>query len=95
MNVFIPSGNETDDLFGTDLAFLSGSRPKIVMTCPERGPISGMVEITVGYDEKKAFGVSVTMRGAVGLDVDVRKLEEVCRRGGTFGIAGRVWMELR
>lgn len=91
MNVLIPSGNETDDLFGADLDFLTGSRPKIVMTCPERAPISGLVEIRITYDEKKARGVSVTIQGAVGLDVNAGKLEEVCRRGGTWGLAGRIW----
>jgi len=91
VNVFIPTGNETDDLFGADLDFLTGSRPKIVMTCPERAPISGLVEITITYDEKKARGVSVTIQGAVGLDVNAGRLEEECRRGGTWGLGGRIW----
>jgi hypothetical protein len=91
VNVFVPSGNEADDLFGTDLDFLTGSRPKIVMTSPERAPISGLMEITITYDEKKPRGVSVTIQGAVGLDINASKLEEVCRRGGTWGLAGRIW----
>lgn len=92
VNVFIPSGSEGDDLFGAELDFFSGSRAKIVMTCPERAPISGLIEITIGYDEKRAQGVSVTIQGTVGLDIEVSKLETVCRRGGTLGIGGRIWI---
>jgi hypothetical protein len=49
------------------------------------------MEITITYDEKKPRGVSVTIQGAVGLDINASKLEEVCRRGGTWGLAGRIW----
>lgn len=92
VNVLLPSGNQTDDLFGpTELNFLHGTRPKIVMTCPERAPISGLIEITVEYDEKKPRGISVNIQGTVGLDINASNLEEVCRRGGTWGLPGRIW----
>jgi hypothetical protein len=69
-------------------------RPKIVMTSPEHAPMSGLVEITVTYDEKRARGISVGVRGALGVDVNVDTLEEVCRRGGTLGLSGRVWVKV-
>jgi len=90
--VLLPSGNETDNLFGpTDLDFSPGLRPKIIMTSPERPPISGLVEITVSYDEKKPRGISVSVQGAMGLDIKNTDLEEICRRGGTLGLPGRIW----
>lgn len=61
------------------------------MTTPERAPISGLVELTVAYDEKEPRGVSVNLQGAMGLDISTDNLAEVCRRGGTWGLPGRVW----
>ncbi|KAF9559871.1 hypothetical protein CPC08DRAFT_708496 [Agrocybe pediades] len=92
VNVFLPSGSPTDNLFGTtDLGFSPASAPKIVMTSPERAPISGLVEITVTHDETKPRGVSVEVHGAMGSDLKPADLEEICRRGGTLGLSGRVW----
>lgn len=92
VNVFVLSGSEAGHLFGQPhLGFSPESRPKILMTCPERAPISGLFEIKVTYDEKKPRGVSVSIQGAVGLDVNTSHLEEVCRRGGTWGLPGRIW----
>jgi hypothetical protein len=96
--VFLPLHNiASDPLFGTpDLDSLSipqmqPSRPKIVMTSPERPPISGLVEITVTYDETKPRGIAVEVSGAMGSDTKPDVLEEICRRGGTLGLSGRVW----
>lgn len=96
--MFLPLNNiASDPLFGTpDLDSLSITqmqprRPKIVMTSPERPPISGLVEITVMYDETKARGISVDVSGAMGSDTKPDVLEEICRRGGTLGLSGRVW----
>ncbi|KII92157.1 hypothetical protein PLICRDRAFT_172290 [Plicaturopsis crispa FD-325 SS-3] len=69
----------------------------ILMTAPERAPISGLVEISVNYDS--GAGVRVAVRGGFGMvggmleggGVEGAAFEEVCRRGGTFGLAGRVW----
>lgn len=66
-------------------------RPKIVMTSPERPPISGLVEITVIYDETKPRGIAVEVSGAMGSDIEADILEEISRRGGTLGLSGRVW----
>ena len=92
VNVTIPSGNGTDNLFGpAELDFPPSSRPKIVMTFPERPPISGLVEITVTHDETRLRGISLEIQGAMGSDLKPADLEEICRRGGTLGLPGRVW----
>lgn len=61
------------------------------MTSPARTPISGLIEITVTHDESKPRGVSVDVQGAMGYDLKPAELEEICRRGGTLGLSGRVW----
>jgi hypothetical protein len=61
------------------------------MTSPERPPISGLVEITVVYDETRPRGISVEVSGAMGADLKLDVLEEICRRGGTMGLSGRIW----
>jgi len=91
VNVSLPSESATDSLFGPGLDFASTSGPRIVMTCPERPPIAGLVEITVTHDETKPKGVSVEISGAMGVDLKPADLEEICRRGGTLGLSGRVW----
>lgn len=87
VNVFLPAKSSSDNLFD----FEPESRPKIVMTSPERTPISGLVEITVTLDETKPRGISVDVQGAMGSDLKPSELEEICRRGGTLGLSGRVW----
>ncbi|PPQ98446.1 hypothetical protein CVT24_004125 [Panaeolus cyanescens] len=90
VNVFLSKSKDLhseDHLFGTEEV----SNPIIVMTSPERPPIPGLVEVTVTHDELKSRGVSVEVQGAIGLDVKTGTLEEVCRRGGTLGLAGRIW----
>jgi len=98
VNVYLSSHNENSvSLFdSTPLNVVSmnnvqSRRPKVVMTSPERPPISGLVEITVMYDETRPRGISADVRGALGTDFRADVLEEVCRRGGTLGLSGRVW----
>lgn len=76
-----------DQLFGSEDTI----KPTIVMTSPEHPPMPGLVEITVTHDESKPRGVQVEVQGAIGLDLKVGDFEEVCRRGGTLGLAGRIW----
>lgn len=96
VNVFLPSPS-ADPLFNpADLDSISmhqmqPRRPKIVMTSPARHPISGLVEITVVYDETRPRGIAVELTGAMGSDIKHDVLEEICRRGGTLGLSGRVW----
>ncbi|KAJ7647522.1 hypothetical protein FB45DRAFT_893657 [Roridomyces roridus] len=70
-------------------------RTRILMTCPERPPMSGVVEVTVAYDETRTRGVSVEVNGAMGCDLKRDVLEEIARRGGTLGLPGRVWANSR
>jgi hypothetical protein len=99
VEVYIPT--PSDSTFSTaDLSFdlpaptpRTRLPPKITMSIPERPPISGFVEIVVSYDDTRPKGVRVDVGGGMGIGsgADVEKLEEVCRRGGVFGLAGRVW----
>ncbi|KAI0648314.1 hypothetical protein C8Q79DRAFT_905736 [Trametes meyenii] len=100
VNVYLPAHAPADALFGgSDMdAFSLGvgggappRRARIVMTTPERPPISGLVEIGVTFDPTRPRGVAVDVSGAMGVDLRVDVLEEVCRRGGLFGLPGRVW----
>ncbi|KAG5725899.1 hypothetical protein E4T56_gene5116 [Termitomyces sp. T112] len=98
VNVFLPSQNiatdtlfQTPDMDGISIPHLPPRRPRIVMTSPERPPISGLVEITIIYDESRPRGIAVEVNGAMGSDIQTDVLEEICRRGGTLGLAGRVW----
>lgn len=63
VNVYLPAHAPTDALFGgTDMdAFALGGagptrRARIVMTAPERPPISGLVEIGVTFDPSRPRG---------------------------------------
>ncbi|KAK7472915.1 hypothetical protein VKT23_001020 [Stygiomarasmius scandens] len=95
VNVSVPMHTSVpDSIFeapGLDSMSVSRNRPRIVMTSPERPPISGLVEISVNYDETRSRGVSVDINGAMGVDLAPETLEEICRRGGTLGLSGRVW----
>lgn len=97
MNVTIPDQElARDPLFDpTALDPISDSvsqrETKIVMTWPEQPPISGLVEASVVYDNTRPRGVGLNIRGAMGADLQLEVLEEICRRGGAFGLAGRVW----
>ncbi|KAH9857608.1 hypothetical protein C2E23DRAFT_865408 [Lenzites betulinus] len=99
VNVSLPAPPPPNPLFSgidMDATFaLGGSatpqHARIVMTVPERPPISGLVEIKVTFDSVRPRGVEVVVNGAMGVDLRVDLLEEVCRRGGLFGLPGRVW----
>ncbi|KAG6888002.1 hypothetical protein C0992_009955 [Termitomyces sp. T32_za158] len=98
VNVFLPSHKiatdalfQTPDIDGISMPQLPPRRPRIVMTSPERPPISGLVEISIIYDESRPRGITVEVNGAMGSDIQTDVLEEICRRGGTLGLAGRVW----
>lgn len=96
VNVYIHNGvpvPETSVFDPTKMAEMSVPQrvTKVFMTSPERPPISGLVGITVAYDNAKPRGVAVTVNGAMGADLKPDALEEVCRRGGMLGLPGRVW----
>ncbi|KAJ3749186.1 hypothetical protein DFH05DRAFT_1475820 [Lentinula detonsa] len=95
VNIFVPShsgspGPIFDNPGLNDIA-PKVHRTKIVMTSPERPPISGLVEICVSFDETKPRGVNVELNGAMGSDLRPEVMEEICRRGGTLSLSGRIW----
>jgi hypothetical protein len=61
------------------------------MTLPELPPISGLIEITVAHDSSRLRGITVSVSGAMGADINMDTLEELCRRGGVLGLPGRIW----
>lgn len=65
------------------------------MDSPECPPIAGVVHINVSYDLSRPAGVSVEVGGAMGAELHIEALEAVCRRGGLFGLPGRVWVKSR
>ena len=89
VNVYFPleSASNSESLFEPTVT----NSPCIKMTIPERPPISGLVEISVRMDLTKPKGVSVDVSGALSADLNTDVLEEVCRRGGTLSLPGRVW----
>ncbi|KAF9649664.1 hypothetical protein BDM02DRAFT_3094462 [Thelephora ganbajun] len=89
VNVYFPPENtsNSESLFEP----AATNSPCIKMTIPERPPISGLVEISVRMDLTKPKGVSVDVSGAFSADLNMEVLEEVCRRGGTLSLPGRVW----
>ncbi|KAF7979876.1 hypothetical protein HWV62_40653 [Athelia sp. TMB] len=102
VEVFFPSIAHPNFPSVADLGFdladaVHGSHrepPRITMTLPERPPLTGFTEIVISYDQAKAKGVKVEIGGRMGMEgsgVNAEVLEEVCRRGGALGLAGRVW----
>ncbi|KAK7692557.1 hypothetical protein QCA50_004187 [Cerrena zonata] len=76
-----------------DASLPTPRRSKIVMTSPERPPITGLVETSVVYDPGRPRGTAVRINGAMGADLNTEGLEEVCRRGGLFSLPGRIWVK--
>lgn len=97
VNVYIASSADPDPahhpLFDSSLSTFSSSRPTIIMTSPEKPPISGLLEITVRYEPEKEKGVAVNVSavGAMESELSQDAMEEICRRGGMFGLPGRLW----
>ncbi|KAI0697255.1 hypothetical protein BC835DRAFT_1270685 [Cytidiella melzeri] len=97
VNVYVPATPPHDPIFDTDIDVMTMGQSgphrtaKIVMTSPEQPPISGLVEITVAHDCTRPRGIALSINGAMGADLSIDTLEEVCRRGGLLGLPGRVW----
>lgn len=55
----------------------------------------GMVEVVVEYDEGRSRGVRIQVASSGGgegrMEEVVVEVEEMCRRGGVFGVLGRLW----
>ena len=84
MNVYVPT--TPVPIFDAMSMSVPQRATKVVMTSPERPPISGLVEITVSYDSTSQRGVALNINGAMGADLKIDVLEEVCRRGGVVRI---------
>ncbi|KAI0062844.1 hypothetical protein BV25DRAFT_1915595 [Artomyces pyxidatus] len=71
--------------------YLPPAAAALVLSSPEHPPIPGLVDIAIAYDASRPRGIAVDVRGAMGADIHVDILEEAVRRGGAFGLPGRVW----
>ncbi|KZT08418.1 uncharacterized protein LAESUDRAFT_697349 [Laetiporus sulphureus 93-53] len=89
VNLLLPIPPPPDLLDPTSLS--PSSHTRLLLSSPERPPMPGLVEISVGFDPSRPRGVAVAVTGAMGADLQMDVLEEVCRRGGVLGLAGRVW----
>ncbi|KAH7888628.1 hypothetical protein F5I97DRAFT_1925147 [Phlebopus sp. FC_14] len=94
------SMNSTIDM-GMDMELTAGSAvpsrppPTIVLTSPARAPATGLIELRVSFGEVNggsgANGSESGVRVESFRDVDTRGMDEVVRRGGIWGLPGRVW----
>ena len=95
MNVYLPAQPAPppapDTLFADGEPAFARAPARVVLTSPERPPISGLVEIGVSLAPARPRGGAVGVGGAMGADVAPDALEEAVRRGGVFGLPGRVW----
>jgi hypothetical protein len=81
------------------MSYLPGSSMQtqmaVRMEVPNRGPIPGLVDIGVAVEPERKWGFMVNVSEAApvgfGVEVDSEVLEQVVRRGGLWGLAGRVW----
>ncbi|KAG9316687.1 hypothetical protein JVU11DRAFT_2747 [Chiua virens] len=72
--------------------------PVIVLSSPARAPGAGMVELRASFGEFNKVGnigsdCSVKVEASVG--VDTRGMDEIIRRGGVWGLPGKVWANSR
>jgi hypothetical protein len=73
----------------------AGAHEALRLMVPGRGPVPGLLDIVVEPRAETKWGFKVAVQdasaGPLGPDVDVDVLEQIVRRGGVFGLAGRVW----
>jgi hypothetical protein len=101
VNVYLPtpsSPTSDTDIFSSPSSSLQTNtlpptRTSVILTVPERSPISGLAQIVIAYDETRARGVKVEVKGVLGMSIDAESesMAEMCRRGGVFSLAGKVW----
>ncbi|KAH7926534.1 hypothetical protein BV22DRAFT_1062766 [Leucogyrophana mollusca] len=86
MNMNVMMGNDANS--ASKSTQLSNSKPTIVLSAPVRAPGSGLVELQVWFGEGgSATGIHVEASEGV----DTSGMEEVVRRGGVWGLPGRMW----
>ncbi|EPQ53224.1 hypothetical protein GLOTRDRAFT_95222 [Gloeophyllum trabeum ATCC 11539] len=94
VNVYVASSDfdpAHHPLFDSSVPTFSACRLKIIMTSSGKPPISDVVEITVKYEPEKEKVVVVKVVGAMGSELSPDAMEEIYRRGGIFGLPGRLW----
>ncbi|VDB95344.1 unnamed protein product [Peniophora sp. CBMAI 1063] len=79
-----------DSIFD-DASLTPPTRTSLLSRFPERAPITGLVDLAVSFNADKPRGVEVELRGALGANLNGDTMEEIVRRGGLFGLPGRVW----
>ena len=79
-----------DSIFD-DASLTPRTRTSLLFRFPERAPITGLVDLAVSFNADRPRGVEVELRGALGANLTVDTMEEIVRRGGLFGLPGRVW----
>lgn len=72
--------------------------PMIVLSSPARAPAAGMVELRAsfgGFDNKVGnMGSDCGVKVEASAGVDTRGMDEVIRRGGIWGLPGKVWVNM-
>ncbi|KZV62816.1 hypothetical protein PENSPDRAFT_590823 [Peniophora sp. CONT] len=79
-----------DSIFD-DASLTPRTRTSLLFRFPERAPITGLVDLAVSFNADKPRGVEVEVHGAPGSSLSGDTMEEIVRRGGLFGLPGRVW----
>ncbi|KIJ67853.1 hypothetical protein HYDPIDRAFT_37449 [Hydnomerulius pinastri MD-312] len=68
--------------------------PMIILSSPARAPAAGLVELRVSFEVNNGSGGTGTESGVKVESlpgVDTRGMDEVVRRGGIWGLPGRIW----
>ncbi|KAF8134619.1 hypothetical protein EV363DRAFT_1448274 [Boletus edulis] len=73
--------------------------PMIVLSSPARTPAAGMVELRASFGEfgdnkVGSSGSDCGIEVVASAGVDTRGMDEVIRRGGIWGLPGRVWVNM-
>jgi len=72
--------------------------PMIVLSSPARAPAVGMVELRASFGEFNnkvgTIGSDCGVKVEASSGVDTRSMEEVIRRGGIWGLPGKVWVNM-
>ena len=70
--------------------------PMIVLSSPARAPAAGTVELRASFGELNnkvgSVGSDCGVKVEASVGVDTRGMDEVIRRGGIWGLPGKVWV---
>lgn len=107
MGIDVGIGGMGMGAMGMELGGPTGSLrvpPMIILSTPTRAPAVGLVELRVSFVEENSTGIGAGFGGSTGPSgsdcrvkveslhgIDTRGMEEVVRRGGIWGLPGRIW----